>query len=426
MSRIARYLTSSERLAATRAKAERRRVANGEAHMVEYFHDASDPYSYLVSQVLVEFVRRYDVDLKIHLVGPPPDWAAPEREQLAAWSRLDSHRLAEKAGLNFQDPGITPPAEEIEQAEAELLDALKTGAFVQQAARIGGTLWGRGLSGNDKPLREDVAAGKVEGSARREALGHYLGATFHYAGEWYWGLDRLHYLEARLRALGAVKPGCPETPIFVPPVCPASDVSNRVPEGTELHYYLSFRSPYTYIAAERVKALAESYGARLRLRFVLPMVMRGLPVPRMKGMYITKDTAREARRLGVPFGKIADPVGEPVERGYSLLPWTISEGKGFEFCLSFMRNVWSEGVDAGSGRGMEVIVKEAGLNWKQASNILGNDDWRAEAEANRAEMSELGLWGVPSFRVGNVYTWGQDRLWVIEDELKRLARGNKS
>jgi len=36
-------------------------------------------------------------------------------------------------------------------------------------------------------------------------------------------------------------------------------------------------------------------------------------------------------------------------------------------------------------------------------------------------MTGLGLWGVPSFRVGDVAVWGQDRLWVIEAELKRLS-----
>ena len=43
---------------------------------------------------------------------------------------------------------------------------------------------------------------------------------------------------------------------------------------------------------------------------------------------------------------------------------------------------------------------------------------RAEAEANRAEMVGLGLWGVPCFRVGDTAVWGQDRLWVIEEALR--------
>ena len=34
-------------------------------------------------------------------------------------------------------------------------------------------------------------------------------------------------------------------------------------------------------------------------------------------------------------------------------------------------------------------------------------------------MMDLGIWGVPSFRVGDVSTWGQDRLWLIEDKLKQ-------
>ena len=147
------------------------------------------------------------------------------------------------------------------------------------------------------------------------------------------------------------------------------------------------------------------------------MVMRGLPVPPMKSRYFTLDTAREARRVGVPFGRIADPVGTPVERGYSLLPWAVHQGRGFEFCMSFMRGVWSEGIDAGSDPGLRRIVERAGLRWADARPLIGNDDWREEAEANRLEMIELGLWGVPCFRVDDVSVWGQDRMWVIEDAL---------
>ena len=42
------------------------------------------------------------------------------------------------------------------------------------------------------------------------------------------------------------------------------------------------------------------------------------------------------------------------------------------------------------------------------------------AEANRAEMMSYGVWGVPSFRVGETAVWGQDRLWVVEDLLRAV------
>lgn len=376
VSRLTESFLGEARLRKRRRRAEAHRRRQGRPHVVEYFHQPDDPHSHLLAQVLPTFVERYDVELRVWLVGQPPDWAAPERERLVEWARADAARLAARAGL---DPDAEDPA-----------------------------------------IRELIAGARTGGDTRREQLGHYLGATLHYEGEWYWGLDRLHYLESRLADLGARLAGAPGEPLFAPPAVPsptpAPPSSRQTPD---IHWFLSFRSPYTYIAAERVRTLADACGARLQLRYVLPMRMRGLPVPKMKSRYIVTDVAREARRLDVAFGRIADPLGKPVERGYSLLPWAIAEGRGYEYCLAFMRGVWSGGIDAGSDRGLARIVTEAGLDWQQARHHLGSDDWRAVAEANREELLGLGLWGVPSFRVGDAAVWGQDRLWAVEGEVLR-------
>jgi len=190
-----------------------------------------------------------------------------------------------------------------------------------------------------------------------------------------------------------------------------------------LEFFASLRSPYTYIATERVLALAKRTGAELALRPVLPMVMRGLPVPPAKQLYIALDTKREAEDAGVAFGRICDPVGRPVERCFSLYPWARERGRGAELLLEFMRAAWSQGVDTGTEAGLRLTVERAGLSWGEAQAQLDRDEsWRAELEANRAAMFALGLWGVPSFRVrgggaGDYATWGQDRLWRVEEEL---------
>lgn len=346
---------------------ERARIKSGEGHVVEFFHDPSDPYSQLLQTVLATFQDRYDIELITHEVSPPDDGAAPEREKLAEYSKKDAMRLAKKAGIEFEI--------------------------------------------NDQP----PAFNTGDADARREKLGHYLGGTLHYGGEWYWGLDRLHYLEHRLSALGL---GQSSAPIYTPPKVP----SGTGQTGAELHWYLSFRSPYTAIVRDRVKALADAYGADLKLRFVLPMVMRGLPVPPAKKKYIPLDTAREARRLSVPFGRVIDPVGKPVEMGYSLIPWARNQGRGYEYVQSWLQGVWAEGIDAGSHKGLQKIVERAGLDWNEGKDRLGNEDWRSEAEANRQEMMNRGIWGVPSFRVGDTITWGQDRLWVMEHALQKLSK----
>ena len=152
------------------------------------------------------------------------------------------------------------------------------------------------------------------------------------------------------------------------------------------------------------------------------MAMRGLPVPREKRAYISLDAAREARSRGIPFGRLNDPLGRPTERGLALIPLAERAGKGQDYLSSFMRGVWSEGIDAGSDRGLRRIVERAGLAWDEARPALADDSWRAVAESNRAEMFALGLWGVPSFHVAGVAVWGQDRLWAVQEALLGAGR----
>jgi 2-hydroxychromene-2-carboxylate isomerase len=120
---------------------------------------------------------------------------------------------------------------------------------------------------------------------------------------------------------------------------------------------------------------------------------------------------------GVPFGRLNDPVGRPAERGLALIPLAQRTNRGEAYVLSFMRGVWAQGIDAGSDRGLRTIVERAGLSWADAQVALKDEAWRLTAEANRKELFSLGLWGVPSFRVGDTAVWGQDRLWAVREAL---------
>ena len=413
-----------------RARAAWWRTLTGASAQVHYFHQADDPYSHLCAQILARLAANYQIALLPHLVSPPQDSAAPERARLASWSLSDAASLAQAFGLQAPQAlvGAMPPAAAVQAGEADLAQALQAGDFVAQAAAISARLWqpAANASAPDAPSTADLqraASAKTAGDALRRRRGHYLGATLYYAGEWYWGLDRLHFLEARLRDEGLCRN--PALPLIAPvhEVTLSPLNGQRAAPGTTLDYFLSFRSPYTYLALPRVRALAAHYGATLRLRFVLPMVMRGLPVPVEKRLYIVSDVAREAQRLAMPFGKVVDPVGKPVERGYALLHHAIGAGKGVEFAQSFLQGVWADGLDAGTDAGLNAIAARAGFDaaWVQAA--LPDESWRAVAGANREDLLAMDLWGVPSFRVNNMPGhWGQDRLWVIEQELRATLR----
>ncbi len=421
---VLRVLTHPDMRQWQRARARLVRRVTGASAQVHYFHQADDPYSHLCVQLLERLGHRYDVDLLPHLVSPPDDSAAPDRERLGHWSLRDASLLASAHGLAA--PLSQPDAAALAAAEAALAASLQAGRFVVDAAAISQALWsGRAqrAAPSPGPAAADVQAVKATGSALRKRLGHYLGATFFYGGEWYWGIDRLHYLEQRLRDEGLCRE--PASALLVPvrdiALNGAPALHTPIKPPAQLHYFCSFRSPYTYIALPRVRQLAEHYGVQLQIRFVLPMVMRGLAVPREKSMYIVADVAREAQRVGMRYGFLVDPVGKPVERGYAVLHQAMQAGVGPQLAQSFLQGVWADGIDAGTDSGLYAIAARAGLDKAFVDKALTDDSWRAVAASNRLELLEMDLWGVPSFRVNErAGYWGQDRLWMVEQDLKLL------
>jgi 2-hydroxychromene-2-carboxylate isomerase len=409
MPMITQHRFARSTLLAKRAKAEKLRLASGRPHQVYYFHQVDDPYSHLMAQALPRFLARYNVELLPHVVSPPPDSAAPEREKLVAYSRVDAALLANHHGLNFTDPGKQPGADQVLQATHTLVAAIQAGQFAEHAAAVGQRLWASDEN-QMPPEQVDVQNHLAKSDALREKLGHYLGGMLYYEGEWYWGIDRLYHLEQRLQALGAQTNGA------IALLFPADDglaQAKPLENPPDIDFFFSFRSPYSAIVAPRIFELGRLKGAKVNLRFVLPMVMRGLPVPKVKREYIVYDTAREAHVRGVPFGRLNDPVGKPTERGLALIPFAEQHSKGQEFVLSYMQGVWAEGIDAGSDKGLKKIVERAGLRWEGAQVALQHEAWRERAAANREELFAAGLWGVPSFKMGSRVVWGQDRLWAL-------------
>ncbi len=426
-------LTSDALREARRNAAELRRKLTRAPHRVLYFYQVDDPYSHLGAQVLARFAARWAIEVDPILVGAPPDDAAPDRDRLEAFARKDAADVAPGYGLSFPAEAVVPTPAFVAKAE-RVLAGLSPEQFVTWAPRVGDALWrGDGaaletLARNSTPVSEAAARAAVEdGTALRRRLGHYLGGMFYYGGEWYWGVDRLGYLEERLDRLGLAR-GPDRQPLVTPPRAPESKPAASA--KVELEFFCSLRSPYTYIAMERVFALPRRLPVEIVLRPVLPMVMRGLPVPAAKRMYIVLDTRREAQRAGVPFGRVCDPVGRPVERAFELYPWARERGRAGEFLHAFARAAFAEGIDTGTDAGLRFVVERAGLSWAEALAQQAVDrGWREELEANRQALLALGLWGVPSFRlVGrpgepDYCTWGQDRLWRVEEEIRdRLDR----
>lgn len=382
MLRMFDRVIAPEKRAKARARAESQRAKAGSPHVVEYFHQADDPYSLLAAQILDTFSERYDIELVRHEIRASGGKNQPELEKLDAWARRDAELIAPHYGL-LRPSELGPNTSEI---SPEALD---------------------------------------QGSARLAQLGHYSGAMFFYAGEWYWGVDRLFYLEQRLRDLGVCHD--PSFPFICPR--PVIDVSGVDASNLTLDFYPSLNSPYTSIIYDKTIAMARECGIALNHKPVLPMIMRGVPATRAKGMYIMFDTKREAEHLGVGFGPVMTPIGEPTRQIYSLLPWAREHGRDTHLLSATLDLAFRKGIAFHRKSGLKQAVEQAGLDWREAQQHLGSEGWKEETARHQIEMSEeLELWGVPSYRLRgseaheDLCVWGQDRLWLIAAEIRRRSK----
>ena len=391
---------------------------------VHYFHQADDPYSHLAAQALAAFAERYNVVLTPWLVSAPEDSAAPEREKLRHYALRDAARVAREYGFAFPENATLPAAPLVASTADALAATLTSKRFIADAAKISGALWHGEADAIPATAKSDGAKAVTEGDKKRKEFGHYLSAMFYFEGEWYWGIDRLHYLETRLREIGLDK--TPGKPAIAPYRDLTLGTAPKAKSRPVIEYWFSFRSPYSWISAPRMHRLAKHYDCELQLRFILPMVMRGLPVPAIKRMYITLDTKREAESVGLPFGTIIDPVGAGAARALAVLNHAIPLGHGEAFAELGMRAAFADGISLVSDAGMIDVATRAGLTEAQTRAALADESWQPKAEANREALFAAGLWGAPSFRVdGKPAHWGQDRFWALEqDILEAIAERN--
>jgi 2-hydroxychromene-2-carboxylate isomerase len=394
------------------------RALTGGRRTLRFYYRLDDPYAHLLVQALSVMLPGLDIDVEFTCVPTPSLDVLPQPELWEAWARRDAADLAACIGLHFPQGGVSLGAEHAGLAASALLYERPIMSQLALARKLGDAFWqgdpegfSAVLEGVDRVQDEAVVPlleSNYDGLRRR---GHYHSGMLEYEGEWYWGVDRLRHLRDRLAGEGVVVDD------------PVPGLS--IPKGSgdavagEIEYFYSFRSPYSYLSLSQLRGVLDRTGASVRIRPVLPMVMRGLEVPFTKALYIARDCRREAVRLGLPFGHIHDPVGEGVERCLAVFIAAEAQGRGMEFLESAGRASWAEGVNLVPDAGLRMVCERAGVSWADAEASLADDGWRAVVETNRVALFDLGLWGVPSFRYGEFCTWGQDRLFLVESMMNR-------
>ena len=192
-----------------------------------------------------------------------------------------------------------------------------------------------------------------------------------------------------------------------------------------IDFYFDFTSPYGYLAAERIDALAAKYQREVNwhailLGFIFKQTGQVPPmqVP-LKGEYVIHDMARSARYVGVP---LKFPAEFP--------KMTIAAARGFYWlndqdpalAKTFARHVYRayfvDNLDVSNAEVIADIAHSAGVDRTAfASNVQSDAvKERFKNESDRAIARKV--FGSPYFIVDNEPFWGVDRMEQLEHWLK--------
>ena len=195
-----------------------------------------------------------------------------------------------------------------------------------------------------------------------------------------------------------------------------------------LQIYWSFRSPYSYLACDRLLEIKRDYDLDTDFRPVRPLALRE-PDFFSRGRkqfipYLMKDFPREAERLGLA---AAPPNPDPIRMDFAsgkvdaeqpymnkIMPLGVAaceKGAGLEFATAVARRIWSGVENWFADDHLAAAATDAKIAYDALQNwIADNGEVIAETIARNEAAQMEHHWGVPLMVLDDEPFFGQDRI----------------
>jgi 2-hydroxychromene-2-carboxylate isomerase len=193
----------------------------------------------------------------------------------------------------------------------------------------------------------------------------------------------------------------------------------------EVEFYFDVGSPAAYLAWKQLPKIAADTGAQVVYRpFLLGGVFQAtgnkspMEVP-AKGHYMLQDLQRYARRYGVDF---AHNPHFPIN---TLMLMRGAVGMQMRFPIrmpvyvdAVFQAIWVEGRNMNDPATVAMVIKEAGFERTQFQDLASDPVVKEQLKANSTQAVGRGVFGAPTFFVGDQMYWGQDRLDFVKEALQ--------
>lgn len=409
--------------------------------MLELWFDFSCPYAYLASQ-------------RAAALGVPIDWRpmllggvfrgigagdgpmATLSAAKAAHNLADMQRWAARFGVPFRMPAAHPMR--TVRALRTLL-GLPHSRWPAAIAGLYAAYWQRG----EDITRDDVIASSLAGLPAAEVAAALAGADtdaikdelrrrtddaiglgIFGAPAWVWrdreilvwGQDRLPWVEAINAGWDPDRdapPGGPR-PLEVKPTTNTLDV------------YFDVSSPFAYLALTQLPAFVRA-GANVRLYPILlgalfrDIGQANVPMLAMvpaKLRYVGAEMPRWARWWGVPFEMPSKfPQRTVTAQRLALLAAERSADDGLRLAIALARAMWAEQRDLEDEQALRALLVREGFEPSLVDDTQAPRVKQALAD-NTARAKAAGVFGTPTFVVGEQLYWGQDRLDLVAEAMQ--------
>jgi 2-hydroxychromene-2-carboxylate isomerase len=124
---------------------------------------------------------------------------------------------------------------------------------------------------------------------------------------------------------------------------------------------------------------------------------------------MVRDCERLCADLGLAF-RLPDPFPQPSLTAARIAVVALDEGWGEDFSRAVYRAEFAEGRNIADAAVLGGIVRDLGHDATAVLASAQSDEIKAQLRANTEDAQRLGIFGAPSFIVGNELFWGNDRL----------------
>ena len=188
-----------------------------------------------------------------------------------------------------------------------------------------------------------------------------------------------------------------------------------------IDFYFDFSSPYGFLAAQKIEALARKYGRAVDWHPVLLGVifketaMAPLTEIPLKGDYSRRDFARSARFHGIDF-RMPSKFPIPSQAPARIVLWLKGRDPAFavRVAKALYRAYFLGAVDISDPEQAIAVAVKEGVNANEARTAIAEPAVKEQLKREVEQAMARGVFGSPYIIVDGEPFWGVDRFEQIE------------